>query len=116
MNIDKKKKKEFKALLKKLRIDAYVDKNVVIDLKSKMDFRTKTLLGESCDKNSNQDMAADESRIIDVDFFSANKTKIMRNGRNVSIHDTKQSLKKLIEANPSTRISFISIYEQMIEG
>lgn len=96
MNIDKKKKKEFKAFLKELRIDAYVEKNVVIDLKSKMDFRIKTLMGESCDTDADQGLEGDECRIIDVDFFPASKTKMMRNGRNISIHETKQSLKKLI--------------------
>lgn len=116
LSIDKKKKKEFKALLKNLKIDAYVEKNVVIDLKSKLDFRTKTLLAEFCDKSTEHDSKADESRIIDADFFSASNTRMMRNGRKISIHDTKQSLKQLIQASPSTQISFIHIYEQMIEG
>lgn len=48
MSIDKKKRKEFKSLLKSLKIDAYVEKNIVIDLKSKLDFRMKTLLSDFC--------------------------------------------------------------------
>lgn len=110
-------RKEFKTLLKELKINAYVEKNVVIDLKSKLDFRMKTLLSSSRDKDADQNhQMGDESRIIDLDFFSTTKTKMMRNGRNISIHDTKQSLKKLIEATPSSQISFINIYEQMVEG
>ena len=117
LSINKKMRKEFKTLLKELKINAYVEKNVVIDLKSKLDFRMKTLLSSSRDKDADQNhQMGDESRIIDLDFFSTTKTKMMRNGRNISIHDTKQSLKKLIEATPSSQISFINIYEQMIEG
>lgn len=98
LSISKNKRKEFKNLLKTLKIDAYVEKNIVIDLKSMLDFRTKTLLSDFCKTGQSNYIvgSGDDSKIIDIDLFSNGKTKMMRNGRNISIHDTKQSLKQLI--------------------